>query len=119
MTNKVDLTEHNDFRDRDNINRNAVSDFINNEFVTPEELDAINEYENIFGRRHHTVRFELFGYGKSDYEGHCYRCGKELRIPWLIFFDLCNESNHLFEPKFPWNTPNSQNSIDNSLFDLR
>lgn len=110
----VDLTEHSDFGEtlkhilfykeyletfKEYVKNGAKS------FLTNDEYDAINTYIKIFGIPYHFNQFD-YVFDKKDkfeyeIEGHCYRCGKPLRIPWKMYRGLCYECNGDIDEKVP------------------
>lgn len=102
MNRKIDLTLHNDFSgggavitplDDFDI---AVDNLYDTRNMSNDDYEKLIKYEKIFGRkRHFTDAMEVFMKSDEEYRyryiNHCWRCGKEHRIPWKITGDLCEE----------------------------
>lgn len=103
MDRRIDLTAHNDFSfgavvtplesDEFDILVNDMYDSVN---MSLEDYEKLVKYEKIFGRKRHftdamTVFMQSDEEYRNSYRNHCWRCGKERRIPWKITGDLCEE----------------------------
>ena len=102
MDRRIDLTLNGDFSQwRQNVIvpnyfDELVEDVYNSRIMSETEYEKLVQYENIFGRkRHFTEAIDAFMKSdeeyRNDYTKHCWRCGKEHRIPWKITGDLCEE----------------------------
>lgn len=112
LPSNIDLTEHGDFRNRITFTGqlDIPIELWDEDIMTSEDYEKIRRWESIFGKRRHINRkrdvFEITPF-KVHLEGHCYRCGKELRLPWKRDRDLCKECSDYIEHdnwyiKFPW-----------------
>lgn len=129
---KIDLTEHRDFGGT----RFAFTGFhplverwFDDGNISMDEYDYMCWFEGIFGKfRHKNEKNKVFdkeGAYEKELRTHCHRCGKPLRIPWKIFYDLCEECNEIMDSDYrriPWKSTNkeiSHNIERNDLFNLR
>lgn len=101
MDRRIDLTLNRDFSQGSQIIvPNDFDEFVGNIYdsrnMSETEYEKLVQYENIFGRkRHFTDVMTVFMKSDEEYRNgyikHCWRCGKEHRIPWKIKSDLCEE----------------------------
>lgn len=147
MTDRVDLTANHQFSGGGAVitpNFFAVaSDFFsryNGMGMTPEEYDYLVWHENMFGVHHHYNRAvqifntddELPGrINKAENHHRCVRCGKEVRMPWKVKGELCEECDEVISAGpmtnfggtlgHPWEPQNGRAPVDvrRDLFDLR
>lgn len=110
MDRRIDLTLNRDFGSVPQITEittdefnGFVADMYDQKNMSSEDYEKLVKYESFFGRkRHFTDAITVFM--KSDeecvngYRNHCWRCGKEHRIPWKITGDLCEECKKKVEP---------------------
>lgn len=116
MDNKIDLTDRNDFHERnqDVVNGGTLRRSKMPKFCTSEEFDRIYLFESIFGREEHEdCRVRLFGI--SRFEKESLLCAPWNFQKWIEGMDGSNE--------IPWNNHNqswgSSNRIKHDLFSLR
>lgn len=110
ISNKIDLTENGDFRDRNP--RNANISVINKSIalhlgemdnMSLKDYEKLERYVEIFGKKWHDNRkYEIFDdvYFKrylSEYGHICQCCGKEIRRPWSARYSICEECNSYVE----------------------
>lgn len=122
LTENIDLTENRDFGGSFQITAMDIPDNI----MTLEDYDKIIRRESIFGKKRHTNGkhriFERTTFVKN-LESHCYRCGKELKLPWeRNRMELCKQCSDKVKHdnqylKFPWNYISIIRTDD--LFNLR
>ena len=122
LTGNIDLTENRDFGGSFQITAMDIPDNI----MTLEDYDKIIRRESIFGKKRHTNGkhriFERTTFVKN-LESHCYRCGKELKLPWeRNRMELCKQCSDKVKHdnqylKFPWNYISIIRTDD--LFNLR
>ena len=122
LTENIDLTENRDFGGSFQI---TAMDIPNN-IMTLEDYDKIIRRESIFGKKRHTNgKHRIFGRTTfvKNLESHCYRCGKELKLPWeRNRMELCKQCSDKVKHdnqylKFPWNYISIIRTDD--LFNLR
>lgn len=122
LTENIDLTENRDFGGSFQI---TAMDIPNN-IMTLEDYDKIIRRETIFGKKRHTNgKHRIFGRTTfvKNLESHCYRCGKELKLPWeRNRMELCKQCSDKVKHdnqylKFPWNYISIIRTDD--LFNLR
>ena len=128
LTGNIDLTENRDFGGRFQITAMGfpieMSEADN--IMTTEDYEKIIRRESIFGKKRHTNGkhriFERTTFVKN-LESHCYRCGKELKLPWeRNRMELCKQCSDKVKHdnqylKFPWNYISIIRTDD--LFNLR
>lgn len=129
LTGNIDLTENRDFGGSFqtiamNIPPIELSEADN--IMTLEDYDKIIRRESIFGKKRHTNgKHHIFGRTTfvKNLESHCYRCGKELKLPWeRNRMELCKQCSDKVKHdnqylKFPWNYISIIRTDD--LFNLR
>lgn len=122
LTGNIDLTENRDFGGSFQITAMDIPDNI----MTLEDYDKIIRRESIFGKKRHTNgKHRIFGRTTfvKNLESHCYRCGKELKLPWeRNRMELCKQCSDKVKHdnqylKFPWNCISIIRTDD--LFNLR
>ena len=122
LTENIDLTENRDFGGSFQITAMDIPDNI----MTLEDYDKIIRRESIFGKKRHTNgKHRIFGRTTfvKNLEFHCYRCGKELKLPWeRNRMELCKQCSDKVKHdnqylKFPWNYISIIRTDD--LFNLR
>lgn len=122
LTGNIDLTENRDFGGSFQITAMDIPDNI----MTLEDYDKIIRRESIFGKKRHTNgKHRIFGRTTfvKNLESHCYRCGKELKLPWeRNRMELCKQCSDKVKHdnqylKFPWNYISIIRTDD--LFNLR
>ena len=122
LTENIDLTENRDFGGSFQITAMDIPDNI----MTLEDYDKIIRRESIFGKKRHTNgKHHIFGRTTfvKNLESHCYRCGKELKLPWeRNRMELCKQCSDKVKHdnqylKFPWNYISIIRTDD--LFNLR
>lgn len=122
LTENIDLTENRDFGGSFQITAMDIPDNI----MTLEDYDKIIRRESIFGKKRHTNgKHRIFGRTTfvKNLESHCYRCGKELKLPWeRNRMELCKQCSDKVKHdnqylKFPWNYISIIRTDD--LFNLR
>ena len=122
LTENIDLTENRDFGGSFQITAMDIPDNI----ITLEDYDKIIRRESIFGKKRHTNgKHRIFGRTTfvKNLESHCYRCGKELKLPWeRNRMELCKQCSDKVKHdnqylKFPWNYISIIRTDD--LFNLR
>ena len=128
LTGNIDLTENRDFGGSFQITAMGfpieMSEADN--IMTTEDYEKIIRRESIFGKKRHTNGkhriFERTTFVKN-LESHCYRCGKELKLPWeRNRMELCKQCSDKVKHdnqylKFPWNYISIIRTDD--LFNLR
>ena len=128
LTGNIDLTENRDFGGSFQITAMGfpieMSEADN--IMTTEDYDKIIRRESIFGKKRHTNgKHRIFGRTTfvKNLESHCYRCGKELKLPWeRNRMELCKQCSDKVKHdnqylKFPWNYISIIRTDD--LFNLR
>ena len=122
LTGNIDLTENRDFGGSFQTTAMDIPDNI----MTLEDYDKIIRRETIFGKKRHTNgKHRIFGRTTfvKNLESHCYRCGKELKLPWeRNRMELCKQCSDKVKHdnqylKFPWNYISIIRTDD--LFNLR
>ena len=122
LTENIDLTENRDFGGSFQITAMDIPDNI----MTLEDYEKIIRRESIFGKKRHTNgKHHIFGRTTfvKNLESHCYRCGKELKLPWeRNRMELCKQCSDKVKHdnqylKFPWNYISIIRTDD--LFNLR
>ena len=122
LTGNIDLTENRDFGGSFQTTAMDIPDNI----MTIEDYDKIIRRETIFGKKRHTNgKHRIFGRTTfvKNLESHCYRCGKELKLPWeRNRMELCKQCSDKVKHdnqylKFPWNYISIIRTDD--LFNLR
>ena len=126
----IDLTEHGDFGE----NRFIPLQFLPIDPIFPdldllergmtdEEYEKWMRCERIFGRRSHKdQRNDIFdpeeNY-KKYWEHTCFRCGKNIKIPWNNIGGVCKECDKelAYNKKVPWKKEEMESG--SSVFDLR
>lgn len=128
LTGNIDLTENRDFGGSFQITTMAIPIELSEEdnLMTLEDYEKIIRRESIFGKKRHTNgKHHIFGRTTfvKNLESHCYRCGKELKLPWeRNRMELCKQCSDKVKHdnqylKFPWNYISIIRTDD--LFNLR
>ena len=128
LTGNIDLTENRDFGGNFQITAMDIPIELSeaDNIMTLEDYDKIIRRESIFGKKRHTNRkHRIFGRTTfvKNLESHCYRCGKELKLPWeRNRMELCKQCSDKVKHdnqylKFPWNYISIIRTDD--LFNLR
>lgn len=133
MSPDIDLTANRDFAndsDRLSLFDTVLLTTYNGARMTPAEYESLKKHERFFGEDIHLTQSDKIFYSDKEdkyieeVRTHCYRCGKEIIIPWKKVYDLCEECDSLTKNdyrKIPWKNnrdiPNSRNARD--LFSLR
>lgn len=122
ISDKIDLTENRDFRGKPTIVID-INDVRLRESITNDEWEALSKHENIFGRKYHyTEMLDVFSDPESfeqEMREHCQRCGKLLRMPWKVRYDICERCDEILasefsgKTKFPW--PSTKSFISNRI----
>lgn len=124
----IDLTEHRDFGGDQLISSTIQFLPVDSTFpldleMTPEEYEKWITRERIFGRRsHRDQRNDIFdpeeNYRKY-WEHTCFRCGKNIKIPWNNIGGVCKECDKelAYNKKVPWKKEEMESG--SSVFDLR
>lgn len=113
---RIDLTERRDFLGPSGIFLESpsteIEDLVNRVYdddsMSNDEYDALVRHEGIFGRRRHfNEKRDVFKKDDNAYlrEMHtrCFCCGKEVRLPWTKWHDLCPECDEaMLKNKIPW-----------------
>ena len=124
LTGNIDLTENRDFGGRFQITEMNIWEADN--IMTTEDYEKIIRRESIFGKKTHTNgNHRIFGRTTfvKNLESRCYRCGKELKLPWeRNRMELCKQCSDKVRHdnqylKFPWNYISIIRTDD--LFNLR
>lgn len=135
ISDKIDLTENRDFRGKPTIVID-INDVRLRESITNDEWEVLSKHENIFGRKYHyTEMLDVFSDPESyeqEMREHCQRCGKLLRMPWKVRYDICercDEEINVVKPytkrKSPWPTYKSfisnrvRNDDDSDILSMR
>ena len=130
----IDLTERRDFGDG-TFTTLARPSFDLRHYDGPmgrDEYEYIVWWESVFGRESHdNEKYTVFDKNETyemELETHCHRCGKELRIPWKRYYNLCEKCNYDVDYEYerlPWKAWKGSTSdgepVSNAreLFDLR
>lgn len=127
LTGNIDLTENRDFGGSFQITAMGFPiELSEADNMTPEDYEKIIRRESIFGKKRHTNgKHRIFGRTTfvKNLESHCYRCGKELKLPWeRNRMELCKQCSDKVKHdnqylKFPWNYISIIRTDD--LFNLR
>ena len=128
LTGNIDLTENRDFGGNFQITAMDIPIELSeaDNIMTLEDYDKIIRRESIFGKKRHTNgKQHIFGRTTfvKNLESHCYRCGKELKLPWeRNRMELCKQCSDKVKHdnqylKFPWNYISIIRTDD--LFNLR
>lgn len=129
LTRNIDLTENRDFSGGFQITAAMNTPIELSEadnIMTLEDYDKIIRRESIFGKKRHTNgKHHIFGRTTfvKNLESHCYKCGKELKLPWeRNRMELCKQCSDKVKHdnqylKFPWNYISIIRTDD--LFNLR
>lgn len=123
----IDLTEHGDFGGDQLISPQFLPIDDDSPFLdlgmTNEEYKKEITRERIFGRRSHKdQRNDIFdpeeNYRKY-WEHTCFRCGKNIKIPWNNIGGVCKECDMYLSSykKVPWKK--EEMGSGSSVFDLR
>ena len=124
LTGNIDLTENRDFGGSFQITEMNIWEADN--IMTTEDYEKIIRRESIFGKKTHTNgNHRIFGRTTfvKNLESRCYRCGKELKLPWeRNRMELCKQCSDKVKHdnqylKFPWNYISIIRTDD--LFNLR
>ena len=128
LTGNIDLTENRDFGGSFQTTAMGIPIELSeaDNIMTTEDYEKIIRRESIFGKKRHTNGkhriFERTTFVKN-LESHCYRCGKELKLPWeRNRMELCKQCSDKVKHdnqylKFPWNYISIIRTDD--LFNLR
>lgn len=139
LSQRVDLTENNDFSSRNLsdflINVDIVNDVANHHSpnMSTNMFDEIQKYGEVFGRKYHynEVIDVFFNDDERFYRENrdiCQRCGKYIRVPWKNFNNLCDvcdsivdNEQYYMDLKIPWKTLPVTNIRDTAreLFNMR
>lgn len=128
LTGNIDLTENRDFGGSFQITAMDIPIELSeaDNIMTTEDYEKIIRRESIFGKKRHTNgKHRIFGRTTfvKNLESHCYRCGKELKLPWeRNRMELCKQCSDKVKHdnqylKFPWNYISIIRTDD--LFNLR
>ena len=128
LTGNIDLTENRDFGGGFQITTMGIPIELSeaDNIMTLEDYEKIIRRESIFGKKRHTNgKHHIFGRTTfvKNLESHCYRCGKELKLPWeRNRMELCKQCSDKVKHdnqylKFPWNYISIIRTDD--LFNLR
>lgn len=128
LTGNIDLTENRDFGGNFQITAMDIPIELSeaDNIMTTEDYEKIIRRESIFGKKRHTNgKHRIFGRTTfvKNLESHCYRCGKELKLPWeRNRMELCKQCSDKVKHdnqylKFPWNYISIIRTDD--LFNLR
>ena len=128
LTGNIDLTENRDFGGRFQITAMDIPIGMSeaDNIMTTEDYEKIIRRESIFGKKRHTNgNHRIFGRTTfvKNLESRCYRCGKELKLPWeRNRMELCKQCSDKVKHdnqylKFPWNYISIIRTDD--LFNLR
>lgn len=128
LTRNIDLTENRDFGGRFQITAmdTPIELWEADNIMTTEDYEKIIRRESIFGKKRHTNgNHRIFGRTTfvKNLESRCYRCGKELKLPWeRNRMELCKQCSDKVKHdnqylKFPWNYISIIRTDD--LFNLR
>ena len=118
----IDLTEHGDFGRRFiSIQILPIDD---SPFLVDEEYEKKMRWERVFGRRSHKdQRNDIFDPEEKHrkyWEHTCFRCGKNIKIPWNNIRGVCKECDKdLANNKVPWKKEETVSWGRESVFDLR
>lgn len=122
LTGNIDLTENRDFGSSFQIIEKDYPE----DTMTSEDYEKIIRRKSIFGKKTHiNGKYRIFGRTTfvKNLESHCYRCGKELKLPWeRNRMELCKQCSDKVKHdnqylKFPWNYISIIRTDD--LFNLR
>lgn len=92
---------------------------------TNEEYEERITRERIFGRRSHKdQRNDIFDPEEKHrkyWEHTCFRCGKNIKIPWNNILGVCKECDEYLanNNKVPWKKEETKSWFRESVFDLR
>ncbi len=128
LTGNIDLTENRDFGGSFQITAMDIPIELSeaDNIMTTEDYEKIIRRESIFGKKTHTNgNHRIFGRTTfvKNLESRCYRCGKELKLPWeRNRMELCKQCSDKVKHdnqylKFPWNYISIIRTDD--LFNLR
>lgn len=128
LTGNIDLTENRDFGGSFQTTAMDIPIELSeaDNIMTTEDYEKIIRRESIFGKKRHTNgKHRIFGRTTfvKNLESHCYRCGKELKLPWeRNRMELCKQCSDKVKHdnqylKFPWNYISIIRTDD--LFNLR
>lgn len=128
LTGNIDLTENRDFGGSFQITAMDIPIELSeaDNIMTTEDYEKIIRRESIFGKKTHTNgKHRIFGRTTfvKNLESRCYRCGKELKLPWeRNRMELCKQCSDKVKHdnqylKFPWNYISIIRTDD--LFNLR
>lgn len=128
LTGNIDLTENRDFSGGFQITAMNTPIELSeaDNIMTTEDYEKIIRRESIFGKKRHTNgKHHIFGRTTfvKNLESRCYRCGKELKLPWeRNRMELCKQCSDKVKHdnqylKFPWNYISIIRTDD--LFNLR
>ena len=128
LTGNIDLTENRDFGGSFQITAMDIPIELSeaDNIMTLEDYEKIIRRESIFGKKRHTNgKHRIFGRTTfvKNLESHCYRCGKEFKLPWeRNRMELCKQCSDKVKHdnqylKFPWNYISIIRTDD--LFNLR
>ena len=127
----IDLTEHRDFSGGGGIFMDTPIEIPLDEYqlMTCGEYERLRWWESIFGRKRHRNRKEyVFEYERkhrNEERTHCWRCGKEFRLPWDRVNGICRKCDSEVSEesgnrwRIPWVEHYGQISpVDNTAYDL-
>lgn len=128
LTGNIDLTENRDFGGSFQTTAMNIPIELSeaDNIMTTEDYEKIIRRESIFGKKTHTNgNHRIFGRTTfvKNLESRCYRCGKELKLPWeRNRMELCKQCSDKVKHdnqylKFPWNYISIIRTDD--LFNLR
>ena len=101
----IDLTENRDFSGGNawiipfDIPTGDFWERYDGEHISSEDFDKLLRWEQIFGEKGHPNHKRVaFNKDKDDEQMflerqnyHCYRCGRDIRVPWKIKLGLCSD----------------------------
>ena len=130
LTGNIDLTENRDFGGSFQTTAMDIPIELSeaDNIMTTEDYEKIIRRESIFGKKRHTNgKHHIFGRTTfvKNLESHCYRCGKELKLPWeRNRMELCKQCSDKVKHdnqylKFPWNYTKLSIIRTDDLFNLR
>jgi hypothetical protein len=103
LSTKIDLTERNDFSRGDGqLMGYPVPPEVYYGEMTIEQFSRLHRWEGIFGKMHHDSEYYDVFFQKLPFykKATCYRCGKEIKIPWKFHTGICEKCRN--EKEIPW-----------------
>ena len=102
LSTKIDLTERNDFSGGDGpLMDSPIPPEVYYGEMTIEQFNRLHRWEEIFGKMHHdNERYDVFPTFPFHEKVICYRCGKEIKIPWKFHTTICENCRN--EKEIPW-----------------